>query len=115
MGKRRDQMKFRNLCSEVREVARLYFKALQSADVRNSKFDLNMAIYAKAYEGDDVNKLFINRIENAFRMLDIDSKRIINNDFFFNNYKFWWLSLYSTATYYRLKRVAICHFLDNLE
>ncbi|HOC80656.1 MAG: hypothetical protein WCS76_03340 [Bacilli bacterium] len=115
MGKRRYRMKFRILCSEVREIAKLYFKALQSANVRSGKFDLNMAIYARAYQGDDVNKLFISKIENAFRLLDVDSKRIINNDFFFNNYKFWWLSLYSTATYYRLKRVAICRFLEYLE
>ena len=95
-------------------MARLYFKALQSANVRSGKYDLNMAVYSQAYQGEDVHKLYISKIENAFRLLDVDSKRIINNDFFFNNYKFWWLSLYSNAPYYRLKRVAMCRFLENL-
>ncbi|MDY0345710.1 MAG: hypothetical protein WCX85_02120 [Bacilli bacterium] len=115
MGKRRNRFKFRILCDEAREVAKLYFKALQSANMRSGKYNLNMSVYSKAYEGEDINKLYINKIENAFRQLDVDSKRIINNDFFFNNYKFWWLSLYSTATYYRLKRVAICRFLEFLD
>lgn len=114
MGKCNNRRKFRNLCNDVCEVARLYFKALQSANVRSGKYDLNMAVYSQAYQGEDVHKLYISKIENAFRLLDVDSKRIINNDFFFNNYKFWWLSLYSTATYYRLKRVAMCRFLENL-
>jgi len=74
-----------------------------------------MAIENHEKGSSEANSLYILRIESAFKSLDTDSKRIINNDFFFNNYKFWWLELYSTSTYYRLKRVAMCNFLNLLD
>ncbi len=96
-------------------MARLYFKALDASSLRNGHANLNMAHTSMEYRGNEVNKLYVAKIEAAFKSLDLDSRRIINNDFFFNNYKFWWVELYSTSTYYRLKRTAICKFLDSLE
>lgn len=113
--RRRNTAKFRNLCKETNEVARLYFKALDASSLRNGHANLNMAHTSMEYRGSAVNKLYVAKIEAAFKSLDLDSRRIINNDFFFNNYKFWWVELYSTSTYYRLKRTAICKFLDSLE
>jgi hypothetical protein len=103
------------LCEETRQVARLYFRALNSVILKDGKYDLNMAIKERREMSDDIHRLYTQKIEDAFRKLDVDSQRIINNDFFFNNYKFWWIELYSTSTYYRLKRTAICRFLDRID
>lgn len=115
MGRRRKKAKFHDLCNETLEVARLYFRAFDSGVPQNGRRDMNMALDSHVKGSNEANSLYIARIEKAFKSLDTDSRRIINNDFFFNNYKFWWLELYSTSTYYRLKRVAMCRFLDSLD
>jgi hypothetical protein len=112
---RRSRRKLRALSAETKEVARLYFQALDSSSLKNGRRDLNMSIHCDNYGRNEINNLFVAKIEGAFRRLDLESRRIINNDFFFNNYKFWWVELYSTSTYYRLKRIAMCHFLNYLD
>ncbi|MFA5421820.1 MAG: hypothetical protein WC344_03375 [Bacilli bacterium] len=104
------------LCREVKAVAKLYFAALDSASLRNGKSSLFMSSQPEVdYKGQEANKLYVDKIEGAFGRLDTESRRIINNDFFFNNYKYWWLELYSSSTYYRLRRNAICQFLEYLD
>lgn len=107
---------FKVLCAHTKEVARLYFKALSIIKGEVKTVNLLMENNLKKADNNqnEIELLYLEKIERAFRRLDIDSQKIINNDFFYNNYKFWWLDLYSTSTYYRLKRVALARFLDNL-
>lgn len=112
---RRSRRKLRALSAETQEVARLYFQALDAASLKRGGRDLSMSINCHNYGKNEITDLFIAKIESAFRKLDLESRRIINNDFFFNNYKFWWVELYSTSTYYRLKRIAMCQFLNYLD
>lgn len=107
---------FKALCKHTEEIAHLYFKALSDIKGDVERVDLIMENNSKIerYAKDELNYLYLLKIEKAFRLLDVDSQKIINNDFFYNNYKFWWLELYSTSTYYRLKRNAIAQFLDYL-
>ncbi|MDY0100731.1 MAG: hypothetical protein WCZ47_04145 [Bacilli bacterium] len=108
---------FKALCKHAEEIAHLYFKALSHIKGDVKRVDLIMENNSKAghYPKDEMNYFYLLKIEKAFRQLDVDSQKIINNDFFYNNYKFWWLDLYSTSTYYRLKRSAIAQFLQHLK
>lgn len=55
---------------------------------------------------------YVARVESSFEVLDDNQKRIINNDFFYqNSYPFWWESFYAQSSYYRLKKNAMVSFL----
>lgn len=55
---------------------------------------------------------YIKRVENVFDKLDHVSKMIINKEFFYNDYRMWWVSVYSRSTFYRLRNRAILLFLE---
>lgn len=105
---------FKALCKDTQEVARLYFKALSNFKGEVERVDLVMENNSKANKQhrDEINHIYLLKVEKAFQKLDVDAQKIINNDFFYNNYKYWWIELYSTSTYYRLKRQAIVRFLQ---
>jgi len=58
---------------------------------------------------------FVLKVEKVFESMDSVSKEIINNDFFFQSYPFWWVKVYSRTTYYRLKSQAIREFMEVYE
>ncbi len=57
--------------------------------------------------------LFIDKVQKAFGSLDNVEKYVLNNTFFANKDKFWWTSLYSKTTFYRIRLDAINNFLDS--
>ncbi len=54
----------------------------------------------------------VDGVEKVFERMDPVSKEIINNDFFRNDRKFWWIKIYPVSTYYRLKNTALREFLE---
>ena len=59
---------------------------------------------------------YVSRVESSFEILDESQRRIINNDFFYqNSYPFWWESFYAKSTYYRVKKAAMVAFLRNFK
>lgn len=55
---------------------------------------------------------YISSFERAFNSLDDLEKTFIENNFFFQEDKRWWISIYSRSTYYRYKNLAVKHFLE---
>ena len=55
---------------------------------------------------------FHSAVELAYAALSSPQKRIINNDFFFQDYPGWWKSLYKKNNYLRLKSLAVNRFLE---
>ena len=57
--------------------------------------------------------LFISKVEESFEKLDALEKLIINNDFFYEDYDYWWDEIFSKKSYLYLKKRAIVHFLKS--
>ena len=55
---------------------------------------------------------FQSSVEFAYESLSAPLKRIINNDFFYQDYPGWWKLLYKKTDYEKLKRQAINKFLE---
>ena len=59
---------------------------------------------------------YAQRVETAYEELEDNQKRIINNDFFYqNSYPFWWETYFSKSSYYRIKKDAMKLFLRNFK
>lgn len=58
---------------------------------------------------------YISRVEKAYSFLADPLKVIINNDFFYQDYPWWWKSLYSEKTYLLLRQIAIYQFMEAYE
>lgn len=90
---------------EAKEIARLYFVAcriLEHGRTMNDSKEITM----------NDCKSYIMRVKDAYNQLDLVDKRIINNDFFFNDYPGWWTGVYTKSTYYRLRSRSIKNFLE---
>lgn len=97
---------FLRLASVVKEVADYYFFALKHVESREKIFDSEEAI--RNYEQ------FVLSVRSAYNKLDNVEKALINNDFFYEKYPFWWEKIYSKTTYYRLKRRSMTNFMEAL-
>lgn len=51
---------------------------------------------------------------NIIGKLDLESRRILYNDFVVREERDWYMSYYSKSTYYRLKNIAIDKFIQNI-
>lgn len=52
-------------------------------------------------------------VMNAMKKLNDEERRMIENEYFFND-RSWWYEYYSRSTYYRLKKQSMIKFLDIL-
>ena len=55
---------------------------------------------------------FCFKVETAYLSLSAPLKRIINNDFFYQEYPGWWKLLYSKNKYLKLRDKAIKEFME---
>ena len=55
---------------------------------------------------------FCYTIEQAFYSLSSPLRKIINNEFFYQEYKGWWKDLYSEKQFKRLRKLAIYRFME---
>lgn len=97
---------FKELVEMTEEVAFRFFAAKK------------MQIYTKsemvAEKDDDYlpHLAYLEKVEEAYRSLTEKEKNLINNEFFFQNYRYWWIGLYSKTTFYRFKKQAMLNFLE---
>jgi len=95
---------FKELSEMVEEIADRFFSAKQAYYI---------AKQGELVAESDLPCLFyIHKVEKAYQSLDEREKNLINNEFFFQNYQFWWTSLYSKTSFYRFKRKAMLKFLE---
>lgn len=66
-------------------------------------------------EEDEICTLYIARVNKALESLDNVQKYFLNNSYFNNKDKFWWVPLYSKTTYYRIRNDALKVFLTTFE
>ncbi len=58
---------------------------------------------------------FVNKVNNCFDRLNGIDKLFINNEFFYEEYPYWWIDIYSKSSFYRYKRKAMMSFLREYE
>ena len=54
---------------------------------------------------------YISKVQQAYEALDDGEKNLINNEFFYQGYQEWWKPIYSKASFYRYKKLAMEKFL----
>lgn len=92
---------FNELKSGLESIADKYFKCLKSL--------------SKSTVGKPNTILYIKRVKEAYSKLDSLEQKIINNEFFFQDYPDWWRKTYSKTTFYRLKKQSMQDFLEAFE
>ncbi len=95
---------FKELNGLVEKVAEKYFEAKQMALLK-----MRGELIA---EIDTPYDIYLYKVERAYAALDPREKNLINNEFFFQNYRDWWIGLYSKASFYRFKKQAMHKFLE---
>lgn len=85
---------------KLASIARIYLHSI-SIQFSNSSITKSQKI-----------ELFKSSVELAYQSLDVPLKKIINNDFFYQEYPGWWKLLYSKSSYQKLRLLAINRFLE---
>lgn len=101
------QKSFKELSEMLEVIAHRFFAAkkmhliAQQDTINENDFDVSLPYDA-----------YLLKVEEAYQSLDEREKNLINNEFFFQNYRYWWTSLYSKTSFYRFKRRAMLRFLE---
>lgn len=104
-----DQLKmksFRDLMILTKEVADKFFFAKKMHDMKNE--DKNVE---NTYNDDYPCDHYLLKVQAAYDTLSEAEQNLINNEFFYQSYHQWWKPLYSKATFYRYKKIAMMKFL----
>ncbi len=87
----------------MRDISKNYFAAKRHIESKKE--------FAEEDEEVSIYHSYVERVRTAYQTLEPVEKLIINNEYFFENYPFWWTQLYSKSSFYRYKRNAMKHFL----
>ena len=87
----------------MKQIAELYFVALKN--IRNKSFESNEDCYSPYLK-------YYSDVEEAFLKLSSEKRRIINKEYFYDDYKNWWTKEYSLFKFNRLRKSAIKEFVE---
>ena len=91
-------MTFKDLNQQVIEIAQKFFLSRQKHSFSDEEL-LDQGSYSL-------------KVQNAYNKLSDSEKNLINNEFFYQSYTWWWKGLYSKASFYRYKKEAMRSFLE---
>ena len=95
-------MTFKDLAQLVNAIAEKFFRTRQTN-----------ADYIRQNPLSDIDEnAYLLKVQKAYNSLSENEKNLINNEFFYQSYTWWWKALYSKATFYRYKREAMRKFLE---
>ena len=97
---------FKDLDEAMKEIADKYFYAKRISSLKDSDF-----LAEVDYIDDHAYINYANKVEEAYLSLSEAERNLINNEFFFQSYHQWWKAIYSKATFYRFKRIAMQKFI----
>ena len=89
----------------MKQIASSYFHAKKMIDSKARSFSDSVK------SGESIYSKFVDRVNRVFSKLDDMDKTIINNDFYYEDYQYWYTKYFSASTYYRLRNKAIKNFL----
>lgn len=93
-------MSYRKKEQKIKKIAKIYL-LFPFGD----SFSYSYPIYPKYFD-------FRTSVELAYASLSAPLQKIINNDFFYQDYPGWWKLIYKKNNYERLKRLAVTSFLE---
>ena len=97
-------MKLEKMESIIKEIAKTYFIALRQIQLLTFSSG-EMDKYSPFY-------IYYADVEYAFSTLNRNEKEVINKEFFYNDYSYWWITKYKTREFKRIKSSAIKNFLE---
>ena len=100
------QKSFKELTIMTEEVAERFFAAKRMSLSSDLDFLRESEREKLPYD------FYLKKVEDAYETLNEREKNLINNEFFFQNYHYWWVGLYSKTSFYRFKRRAMLKFLE---
>lgn len=89
--------------SLMKRIVELYFVSLKN--IKNQSFDSSDDCYSPYLK-------YYSDVEEAFSRLSYEQRRIINKEFFYEDYKNWWIKEYRPIRFNRLKKIAIKDFVE---
>lgn len=97
-------MKLEKLEEEMRNIANIYFISLRhiTSNRLSSGDDDTYSPFYKYYED----------VEKAFMRLSREHQRIINNEYFYDAYKGWWIKEYKESKFKKIKKIAVKRFVE---
>ena len=96
---------FKDLDQMLSDIADKFFFAKKIKD------NPETVMLAETSLDDGFPDAFISKVERAYESLDDGEKNLINNEFFYQSYNQWWETIYSKASFYRYKKMAMEKFL----
>lgn len=85
---------------KIQNIAKLYIHSITKTKQRTFKRKYN-----------EISS-FLSAVEIAYSSLSAPLQRIINNDFFYQDYPGWWKLTYKKNNYQKLKATAVSKFLE---
>ena len=101
------KMSFKTLDEMVQDIALKFFHAKKMVYLQNHDC-LAENDFIDEYSYQD----YLLKVENAYLRLSNMERNLINNEFFYQSYHLWWKLIYSKATFYRHKKIAMTRFLE---
>ena len=95
----------RSLENEINQISRMFFLA-REVDEFEKLSDIDAV---------DEKERYVSRVRAAFDSLKEEEKEMINNEFFYENYPFWWVNKYSRSAFYRLRNRSMFNFKKAFE
>lgn len=88
----------------INGIAEMYFIALKHVEscIRNDS-------------GHNGFQSFVMIVNRAYYQLSDEEQEIINNDFFYEAYPYWWKGRYPKSSYYRLRKRSMKKFKEAFE
>ena len=85
---------------KLKSIAKLYLNLLITKETKKNTINNNRI------------DSFRSAVELAYSSLSAPLQKIINNDFFYQDYPGWWRLIYKKNNYHKLKNAAISSFLE---
>jgi len=96
---------FEEMEKEMQSISYQYFAAKRDETKKKLCDNINSSF--------SFSSLYASRVHSAFFNLNDEEKMIINKDFFYEDYKDWWLLTYTKKMYLNKKKEAMRKFLTN--
>ena len=96
-------MKMAKYDAIMKEIAKLYFVALRNMNYQSFNSDDSGYSPFKKYYSD---------VELAFTQLDKEKRTLITKEYFYDDYRDWWIELYKPAKFLKLKKMAVKEFVE---
>ena len=100
---------FKELNEMVEVVAKRFFVA---RTLHQNRMEHSLA--ENDFDENSPYDIYLSRVLEAYEVLSEQEQNLINNEFFYQNYRDWWKTIYTHATFYRRKKEAMIKFLGAL-